>query len=183
MERDVLQHYNLTARVGEVTLIQGENGYGKSTLVKLLLRLYDPQQGQILINGTDIRCFSLDELRANVAVLFQDFARYALTAEENIAFDNTKPATQAAALAHADTIIEGLPNGYYNMLGRTFDGGTELSMGQWQRIALARLLYTDAPVLVLDEPTAWMDIPTRELFMQTIDRIKHNKIIIMITHT
>lgn len=185
MQRDVLQHYSLVAMVGEVTRIEGENGFGKSTLVKLLLRLYDPQQGQVLINGIDIRRFSLDALRAAVAVLFQDFGRYALTAEENIALGNLSDSRlrQAAALAHADTIIDRLPDKYANMLGRTFDGGAELSMGQWQRIALARLLYTDAPVLVLDEPTAWMDIPTRELFNDTVDKLRHNKTIIIITHS
>ena len=185
MQRDVLQHYSLVARVGEVTRIEGENGFGKSTLVKLLLRLYDPQQGQVLINGIDIRRFSLDDLRTAVAVLFQDFGRYALTAEENIALGNLSDSRlrQAAALAHADTIIDRLPDKYANMLGRTFDGGAELSMGQWQRIALARLLYTDAPVLVLDEPTAWMDIPTRELFNDTVDKLRHNKTIIIITHS
>lgn len=182
MDRDVLSHYSLTARVGEVTRIEGENGYGKSTLVKLLLRLYDPQGGEVLVDGIDIRRFALDDLRSHVAVLFQDFGRYALTARENIAFDATGDVEAAARQAHADTFIERLPEGYDNMLGRTFDGGAELSMGQWQRVALARLLHTDAPILVLDEPTAWMDMPTRELFNQTIEKLRHDKIIIMITH-
>lgn len=181
MEHDVLQHYDLTARVGEITRIEGENGYGKSTVVKLLLRLYDPQEGAVLINGIDIRRFSLEELRCKVGVLFQDFGRYALTASENIVFGDGD-VRRAARLAHADGFIEKLPEGYDNMLGRTFDGGAELSMGQWQRVAIARLLHTDAPVLVLDEPMAWMDMPTRELFLQTIESIKRDKIIIMITH-
>ena len=185
MQHDVLQHYNLVARVGEVTRIEGENGYGKSTLVKLLLRLYDPQQGSILINGTDIRCFCLEELRSTVGVLFQDFSRYALTAAENIAFNSSADGDilQAARLAHADSFIERLPQQYDNMLGRTFDGGAELSMGQWQRLAIARLLHTDAPILVLDEPMAWMDVPTRQLFLDTIDQIRHNKVIIIINHS
>ena len=182
MEHDVLSHYNLTARVGEVTRIDGENGYGKSTLVKLLLRLYDPQQGAVLINGIDIRRFSLEELRTKVAVMFQDFGRYALTARENISFNETADVTDAAILADADSIIRRLPLGYSNMLGRTFDGGAELSMGQWQRVALARLLHTDAPVMVLDEPVAWIDVASREHFNATIEKIRQNKIILIITH-
>lgn len=197
MQHDVLSHYSLVAKRGTVTRIEGQNGFGKSTVVKLLLRLYDPGEGAVLVNGTDIRRFGLEELRRGVAVLFQDFGRYALTAAENIAFEDEESLgnesgkrkttkieriRRAAALAHADTIVSTLPEGFDNMLGRTFDGGAELSMGQWQRLALARLLYTDAPVLVLDEPTAWMDMPTRELFNETIDRIKHDKIIIIIAH-
>lgn len=197
MQHDVLSHYNLVAKRGTVTRIEGQNGFGKSTVVKLLLRLYDPDAGAVLVNGTDVRRFGLEELRRGVAVLFQDFGRYALTAAENIAFEDEESLgnesgkrktakieriRRAAALAHADTIVSTLPEGFDNMLGRTFDGGAELSMGQWQRLALARLLYTDAPVLVLDEPTAWMDMPTRELFNETIDRIKHDRIIIIISH-
>ena len=194
MEHDVLHHYNLTAKVGEVTRIEGENGYGKSTLVKLLLRLYDPQEGTVLINGIDIRSFSLDELRRKVGVMFQDFGRYSLTAEENIAFSMPADITQAIEqssnqairnsvhLAGADTFIERLPAAYSNMLGRTFDGGAELSMGQWQRLAFARLLYTDAPVMVLDEPVAWIDIAARERFNAVIEQIKHDKIILIISH-
>ena len=182
MEHDVLSHYNLTARVGEVTRIDGENGYGKSTLVKLLLRLYDPQGGAVLINGIDIRRFDLAELRRKVGVMFQDFGRYSLTARENISFNETADVTDASILADADSIVRHLPLGYSNMLGRTFDGGAELSMGQWQRLAMARLLYTDAPVMVLDEPVAWIDVPAREHFNETIEKIKHNKIILIITH-
>lgn len=182
MEHDVLFHYNLVAKVGEVTRIDGENGYGKSTLVKLLLRLYDPQGGAVLINGIDIRRFSLDELRKNVGVMFQDFGRYSLTARENISFNETADVTDATILADADSIIRRLPLGYSNMLGRTFDGGAELSMGQWQRLAMARLLYTDAPVMVFDEPVAWIDIAARNHFNDTIDKIKTNKIILIITH-
>lgn len=209
MQRDLLQHYSLTAHVGHITRIQGQNGFGKSTLVKLLLRLYDPQQGSVLINGIDIRNLDLRQLRSAVGVLFQDFGRYALTAAENIAFGDSECVNavmrdcvstdtsthlhdialiddrirHAATLANAHTFISQLPENYNNMLGRTFDRGAELSMGQWQRLAIARLLYTDAPILVLDEPMAWMDIPTRQPFIDTIEKLSHNKIIIIITHT
>lgn len=182
MDRDVLSHYNLTAKVGEVTRIEGENGYGKSTLVKLLLRLYDPQQGAVFVNGIDIRRFDPQALRAKVGVLFQDFVRYNITAAENIGFDSKEGVADAASLADADSFLSRLPQGYDNMLGRLFDGGAELSMGQWQRVAIARMLHTNAPVLVLDEPMAWMDMPTREHFLRAVERIKHDKIVIMITH-
>lgn len=190
MQRDLLQHYSLTAHIGHITRIQGQNGFGKSTLVKLLLRLYDPQQGSVLINGIDIRNLDLRQLRSAVGVLFQDFGRYALTAAENIAFGDSHHKASiddrirhAATLANAHSFISQLPENYNNMLGRTFDRGAELSMGQWQRLAIARLLYTDAPILVLDEPMAWMDIPTRQPFIDTIEKLSHNKIIIIITHT
>lgn len=186
MYRDVLQHFNFKARVGEITRLQGENGYGKSTVVKLLLRLYDPQQGTVLLNGIDIRRFPVAQLRRRMGVLFQDFVRYACSAAENIAFgDIDRPegsVLEAARLSGADAVADGLPDAYNSLLGRTFDGGHELSMGQWQRFALARALQSDAPVLLLDEPVAWIDVPARQQFLSALQQLKHDKIIIMITH-
>ena len=194
MERDVLSHYSLTARAGEITRIEGQNGFGKTTLLKLLLRLYDTDGGAVLINGIDVRRFDLAELRRGVGAVFQDFVRFYATAAENIAFGNVDNVStyqhnnistiqRAAAMAGADTFIERLPKGYDTPLGRMFDGGEDLSMGQWQRIALARQLYSDAPILLFDEPTAWMDIPTREHFEQTLQSLKEqNKVIILIKH-
>lgn len=186
MDRDVLLHFNLTARVGEVTRIEGRNGYGKSTLVKLLLRLYDPQQGVVLINGIDLRRFNIEELRRHMGVLFQDFLRFNCTAGDSIAFgDIDHPANSidaAARMAGADSVADRLPNGYNTQLGRMFDGGAELSMGQWQRIALARALQNNAPILLLDEPTAWLDADNRRLLADSLDTLCHNKIVIMITH-
>lgn len=187
MEHDVLQHFNLTARVGEMTRIEGRNGYGKSTLVKLLLRFYDPQEGAVLINGTDLRRFNLEELRRHIGVLFQDFLRFNCTAADNIAFgdiDHPEATAEAAArMAGADSIIEHLPQGYDTQLGRMFDGGAELSMGQWQRVATARALQSDAPILLLDEPLAWLDTDSRRHLLDTLDTLSRNKIVIMITHT
>lgn len=182
MDRDVLHKFSMVAKVGEITHIEGENGYGKSTLVKLLLRLYDPDEGAVYINGLDIRRFDIEALRKTVGVLFQDFVRYNLTAAENIGFDNVDAVKDAAHIATADSIIDKLPNKYENMLGRVFDGGAELSMGQWQRLAIARMFHTHAPILIMDEPMAWMDMPTRKLFLQGVEQIKMEKIIIMITH-
>ena len=188
MDRDVLSHFSLTARAGEVTQIEGENGFGKTTLLKLLLRLYDTDQGAVLINGVDVRRYDLKGLRHGVGAIFQDYVRFYCTAEENIVFgdvNNYDPARAryVAHLSGADKFIEKLPQGYDTPLGRMFDGGEELSMGQWQRIALARQLYGDAPVLVFDEPTAWMDVPSRDRFYETLEMLqRQNKVIILIKH-
>lgn len=188
MQRDVLSHFNLTARAGEVTQIEGENGFGKTTLLKLLLRLYDTDQGAVLIDGVDVRQYDLKELRRGIGAIFQDYVRFYCTAEENIAFgdithldhDRVK---HVAHLAGVDQYIERLPKGYQTPLGRMFDGGEELSMGQWQRIALARQLYSNAPILIFDEPTAWMDIPSRNRFYETLEQLKkEKKVIILIKH-
>ena len=188
MERDVLSHFNLTARAGEVTQIEGENGFGKTTLLKLLLRLYDTDQGAVLVDGVDVRQYDLKGLRHGIGAIFQDYVRFYCTAEENIAFGDidhydSERVKQVAEMAGVDKYIERLPKGYQTPLGRMFDGGEELSMGQWQRIALARQLYSDAPILIFDEPTAWMDIPSRERFYQTLEQLKkENKVIILIKH-
>lgn len=179
MDRDVLEDYSLVVRRGELCRIEGCNGYGKSTLVKLLLRLYDPQRGVVLVNGIDIRRFDPVEWRSHVAVLFQDFVRYACTVEENLAFGNRTSTIRRTGLT---AFVERLPMGIRTMLGRVFDGGSELSMGQWQRIALERALASDAPVLLLDEPTAWMDASTRNLFAELLGKASEGRIVIMINH-
>ncbi|MCQ2295259.1 MAG: ABC transporter ATP-binding protein/permease [Bacteroidales bacterium] len=188
MERDVISHFNLIAKAGEVTQIEGENGFGKTTLLKLLLRLYDTDQGAILVNGVDVRQYDLRQLRRGIGAIFQDYVRFYCTAEENIAFGDIEHfdperVRYAAELAGVDKYIDKLPRGYQTPLGRMFDNGEELSMGQWQRIALARQLYSDAPVLIFDEPTAWMDVPSRKRFYETLDVMKANKkVIILIKH-
>ena len=188
MERDVLSHFNLMAKAGEITQIEGENGFGKTTVLKLLLRLYDTDQGAVLINGVNVKEYDLQGLRHGIGAIFQDYVRFYCTAEENIAFGDVEKhdperVRYVAELAGADKIIAKLPKGYDTPLGRMFDGGEELSMGQWQRIALARQLYSDAPVLIFDEPTAWMDVPSRDKFYKTLEMMKNNnKVIILIKH-
>ena len=188
MERDVLSHFNLMAKAGEITQIEGENGFGKTTVLKLLLRLYDTDQGAVLINGVNVKEYDLQGLRHGIGAIFQDYVRFYCTAEENIAFGDVERhdperVRYVAELAGADKIIAKLPKGYDTPLGRMFDGGEELSMGQWQRIALARQLYSDAPVLIFDEPTAWMDVPSRDKFYKTLEMMKNNnKVIILIKH-
>ncbi len=187
MHRDVLSHCSWTAQRGEINLIEGENGFGKTTMLKLLLRLYDTQQGAVKINGVDVRDIDLHQLRKGVGVIFQDYVRFYCSMNENIAFgdiDNysEERIQQVGEMAGVDSIVENLPNGYNTPLGRMFDNGEELSMGQWQRIALARQLYSNAPVLVFDEPTAWMDIPSREKFYRILENLKREKVVILIKH-
>ncbi len=184
-----LRNYHLTATPGEVTLIEGENGAGKTTLIKLLCRLYECTEGRITIEGTDIRQFDLEKLRKNISVLFQDFAQYDFTVQENILLGNIDaPADgpkiqQAAHLGCATPVIDQLPDAYNTLLGKYFEKGEELSMGQWQRVALARAIYKDTPVLVLDEPTSWVDVEATNRFKQYLSQLKKGRIVLLISHT
>ena len=150
--------------------------------------MYDTDEGSVLINGVDIRHYDLKQLRHGIGAVFQDFVRFYCTAEENISFGDVSHfdsdrVKYVAGLTGADKFIERLPKGYATPLGRLFDDGEELSMGQWQRVALARQLYADSPVLIFDEPTAWMDVPSRDRFYQTLDSLKNEgKVIILIKH-
>lgn len=184
---DVLSNFNLQATKGDVVTVQGENGFGKTTLLKLLLRLYDPREGRITVNGIDIRSFDLNELRRGIGAIFQDYVRFYCTVSDNIVFGNVDDpdmarVEKATAMAGIKEMIEKLPDGYDTQLGRMFLKGEELSMGQWQKLALARLYYSDAPILFLDEPTAWMDVRSRQHFYQQLDVLKKNKVVILINH-
>jgi ATP-binding cassette, subfamily B, bacterial len=162
-DRWAVRHLHFTLHAGTVLALVGENGAGKTTLVKLLARLYDPSEGCIRLDGHDLRDYDLDDLRANVGVIFQDFVRYSLSAGDNIAVgridarDDGVRIARAAARAQADTLIAKLPAGYDQMVGRRFDSGVELSGGEWQKIAIARAYMREADVLILDEPTAALD--------------------------
>lgn len=156
---------------GEVVALVGENGSGKTTLAKLLAGLYLPDTGCVTWNGVDTKAADAGPLRAGIAVVFQDFMRYALPARENIGLGrherlpDDEGVRQAAETAGADRDIEGLPDGYATMLGPDFAGGTDLSIGQWQRVVLARAIFRDAPFVILDEPTAALDAEAeRDLF-------------------
>lgn len=186
MDRDVLKDFSLKARRGEVTRIDGRNGFGKSTLVKLLLRLYDPDEGTVLVGGKDVKELDLKELRSSVGVLFQDFVRFNCTVAENVQFgkrDGDVALGEVLNLSGADEVVKRLPQGEQTLLGRLFDGGSELSMGQWQRVALARALASDAPIMVFDEPTAWLDREARERFSQMLQELKEKKVVLVITHS
>ena len=185
---DVLHDVSLTIRPGEHVAIVGENGAGKTTLAKLMCRLYDPDAGHIAIDGIDIRTVSTEDLHAKLSVLFQDYARYFMSAGENIRIgDVSLPLHDprihhAARLAGADSVIEQLPDGYDTRLGRLFDGGVELSVGQWQRIALARTLVRDAPLVLLDEHTSALDPKAEAAVLQQLFGSVRNRTVVVISH-
>ncbi len=187
-DRDVLQAVDLAIRPGEKVALVGENGSGKTTLVKLLCRLYDPTAGRILVDGTDIREFSVAEYRARFAVLFQDFVRYQMTVAENIRLgDVSVPVGDpriagAARLAGAHELIARLPAGYETRLGRLFAGGVELSEGQWQRIALARALLRDSSVLLLDEPSSALDPKAERALLEMVMQTARDRTVLMVSH-
>lgn len=162
-DRPALAGIDLHLAPGQITAIVGENGSGKTSLVKLLCRLHDPTEGRITLDGTDIRQFDPAAYRRLFSVIFQDFAQYAETVADNIRFgDLTRPAgdpgiARAARLAGADRFIADLPQGLQTPLTRLFDDGRELSLGQWQRVALARALFPDSHFVVMDEPTSAVD--------------------------
>jgi ATP-binding cassette, subfamily B, bacterial len=162
-KQPALKHVSFTIRAGETVALVGSNGAGKTTLVKLLSRLYDPTEGEILIGKHNIKEYDLTELREHIGVIFQDFIHYQMTAHENIGIgrvariEDRELVTLAAKKSGANHAIEQLANGYDAMLGRWFEKGVELSGGQWQKIALARAFMRNAPILILDEPTSALD--------------------------
>src|SRR5476649_1349502 len=153
-ERWAVRHLSFTLRAGEVVALVGENGAGKTTLVKLLTRLYDPDEGRILLDGRDLKDYDLDDLRGSMGVIFQDFVRYNFTAGENIAVGRIEArgdqerVARAAERSHADQVIERLPGGYAQRIGKKFKNGIELSGGEWQKIAIARAYMREAEVLI-----------------------------------
>jgi ATP-binding cassette subfamily B protein len=187
-ERRVLKNFNLTLSPGERIALIGENGQGKTTVVKLITRLYDPTEGQILLDGVDLREYSLEDLHRHIGVIFQDFVRFEMTARENIAVGRVdKPHSQAdlETAAHkslANTVVEKLSGGYDQMLGRRFEGGVELSGGEWQKIALARAYLRDAELLILDEPTAALDARSELEVFERFAELTEGKMALLISH-
>jgi len=187
-ERNVLTDFSLHIRPGEHVALVGENGSGKSTLVKLLCRLYEPDSGEILIDGIDYRKFDIQELRKQVSVVFQDYVRYYMSGRENICMGNIELShddgkiEQAAKWSGAHEVLEGLERGYDNVLGKLFDGGRELSLGEWQKIAIARAFLRDAPIMILDEPSSSLDVEAEaELFGQ-FNELTQGKAALIISH-
>jgi ATP-binding cassette subfamily B protein len=171
--RDVLTNINLKLAPGQVIALVGENGSGKTTLIKLLCRLYDPTEGRITVDGVDLCHLKPENWRREISVLFQDYVHYYLTARENIwlgnieSFPEEEKIVQAAKLSGADKGIRRLPQGYETLLGYQFRKGQELSIGEWQKVALARTFYRDARIIVLDEPSSAMDpLAEEKLFVQ-----------------
>ncbi|HXE58758.1 MAG TPA: ABC transporter ATP-binding protein [Gemmatimonadales bacterium] len=187
-ERWAVRHLSFRLRAGERIALVGENGAGKTTLAKLLARLYDPTEGRILLDGRDLREYDVESLRRNVGVIFQDFVRYDFQLRENIAVGDIArlgddPAIRAAAeRSLADGVVRRLPAGYEQMLGRRFDGGVELSGGEWQKVALARAYLRDAQLLILDEPTAALDARAEyEVFLR-FSELTAGRMAVLISH-
>jgi len=186
--RRVLHDINLTIRPGEHIALVGENGAGKTTLIKLLCRLYDVTEGSITFDGIELRDFSLGDLRREISVIFQDYARYNLTVRENIWFGNIHLAREdpgifeAARQAGAHDVIASLKNGYETILGRWFENGEELSIGEWQKIALARAFLRQAQLIVLDEPTSFMDARAEYELFERFHQLTKDRTAILISH-
>jgi ATP-binding cassette subfamily B protein len=186
--RIVLNDLCFRIEPGERIALVGENGQGKTTLVKLLTRLYDPIAGRILLDGVDLREYNIEDLYTQIGVIFQDFMRYDMTAMENIAVGkiserNNLPMIQAvAAKSGADDVIRRLPKGYQQVLGRRFDGGVDLSGGEWQKLALARAYLRDAQLLILDEPTASLDARSEREVFERFAELTKGKMALLISH-
>ncbi len=187
-DRWAVRHLEFTLRAHETLALVGENGAGKTTLVKLLARLYDPDEGRILLDGVDLREYDLDDLRANVGVIFQDFVRYHLTAAENIAvgqIDAREDRTRIEAAARAslaDGVIALLPEGYDQIIGKRFRTGVDLSGGEWQKIAIARAYMRDAQLLILDEPTAALDARAEYEVFRRFRELSRGRTTVLISH-
>jgi ATP-binding cassette subfamily B protein len=184
-----LRSIDLHIHPGESLALVGENGSGKTTLIKLLTRLYYPDQGRILLDGLDLKDWDEDALRQRIGVIFQDFSRYQFLVGENIGagdvrhFDDEQRWRSAADKGMADVFIEDLPAAYDTQLGKWFKDGQELSGGQWQKIALSRaFMRTDADILVLDEPTAAMDAGAEARIFEHFRKLTKNRIAILISH-
>jgi ATP-binding cassette subfamily B protein len=185
---NVLDKVSFSVAKGTRVALIGDNGAGKTTVVKLLARLYDPSEGEILLDGRDIREYDLDELRREIGIIFQDYLRYDLTIRENIGFgrierhDDLNRIQCAAEKSCADRVVAGLQYGYYQMLGHRFEGGVDLSTGQWQKVALARAYMRDAQILVLDEPTASLDARAEFEVYQQFAGLTEDRIAVLISH-
>jgi ATP-binding cassette, subfamily B, bacterial len=186
--RRVLDRFNFTLRPGERVALIGENGQGKTTVVKLITRLYDPTEGRILLDGVDLHEYDLAGLHAEIGVIFQDFMRYEMTARENIAVGrvevkhSTEEIDYAAEKSLASGVVKKLPSGYNQMLGRRFEGGVDLSGGEWQKMALARAYLRDAQLLILDEPTASLDARSEFEVFERFAELTYGKMALLISH-
>ena len=183
-----LEDLSFSLYPGEHIALVGENGAGKTTLVKLLCRLYDPTHGRILLDGIDLREFGIQDLHQEISVIFQDFARYHMTAKENIGLGvdpdrlDHDQCVSAAQQAGIDKVIARLPQGYDTILGKMFEGGQELSIGEWQKVALARAFLRKSQILIMDEPTSAMDAKAEAELFERFHQLAKGRIAILISH-
>jgi len=184
----VLSNINFRFYPAERIALVGENGAGKTTLVKLLARLYDPTEGRILLDGIDLRDYAVEDLRHEIGVIFQDYMRYDMLAVENIGvgrieeLENEARVNLSAEKSLAAAVVSKLPKAFQQMLGRRFEGGVDLSTGQWQKIALARAYMRDAQILILDEPTASLDARAEFQVYQRFVDLTAGKMAVLISH-
>lgn len=187
-ERFILKDFNLIIQSGEKIALVGENGSGKSTLIKLLLRFYDVTDGEIMVNGVNIKNIDLEDWHRQIGALFQDFIKYQFTFKENVIYGNhekkedLKALQDALAKSGADRITEDLPKGMDQIVGKTFEEGVDLSGGQWQKLALARAFFRDAPILILDEPTSAIDAKAEYEIFENVQKLQKDKTVIIISH-
>jgi ATP-binding cassette subfamily B protein len=187
-QRQVLRGLNFRLEPGERIALIGQNGQGKTTIVKLMARLYDPSGGRILLDGVDLREYEIEDLCKEIGIIFQDFMRYEMTAQENIGVgrielvDDLDAIRSAAEKSLADGVIERLPAQYKQMLGRRFEGGVDLSGGEWQKMALARAYLREAQILILDEPTAALDARAEFEVFERFNELTQGKMALFISH-
>lgn len=187
-DREALADVSLSLRSGEIVALVGENGSGKTTLAKLLAGLYQPTSGTIRWDGVETASIASASIRSAIAVIFQDFVRYPLSAAENVSvgdttrIDDRQGVQQAISAAAADDLVEGLERGLDTMLGKEFEGGADLSVGQWQRVALARAFFRDAPFIILDEPTAALDPRAERALFDSIRDLCAGRTVLLISH-
>lgn len=186
-QKQVLHEISAYFQKGKIYAIVGENGSGKSTLIKLLCRLYDPTEGHIHLDGKPLEDYDLDTYQQKLSVTFQDFAQYQFSVKDNITLsdqyrEDIERVKKVAAVSGASDFIEELPEAYDQKLGRHFNRGTELSLGQWQKIAISRSIYRDAEIMVMDEPTSAIDPLAEHTIFHNFRKIAEEKILVLVTH-
>jgi len=187
-ERYVLKNFNLVIKSGEKVALVGENGAGKTTLIKLILRFHDVTNGEVLINGLNVQDIDLDSWHGYIGALFQDFIKYQFTFKENVYLGDLAKNNQekflklAITKSGADQFLSTLPEGIDQVVGKMFNGGIDLSGGQWQKLALARAFFRDAPILILDEPTSAIDAKAEYEIFQNVQSLQKDKTVVIISH-